>query len=102
MSANRPGFCSHFAARVLPWRTGVEPARFLSFDPASGSWDQSLPPHPIGSQAAYMAAHDGEIWVACGGVIMGPSNPENKGEARKYNVRYQRRPRCLTLYICAF
>ena len=68
---------------------GVEPARFMSFDPTSGSWDDSLPPHPIGSQAAYMAAHDGEVWVACGGVIIGPSNPQNKGEARQYNVRDQ-------------
>ncbi len=58
----------------------------MSFDPASGLWDDNLPPHPIGSQAAYMAAHNGEVWVACGGVIVGASNPESKGEARQYNV----------------
>ena len=45
---------------------GGAPARFLAYDVGSGTWDASLPPHPEGSQAAYMAAHDGAVWVACG------------------------------------
>ena len=45
---------------------GGAPARFLAYDVGSRTWDASLPPHPEGSQAAYMAAHDGAVWVACG------------------------------------
>ena len=34
----------------------------------------------------YGSTHNGEVWVECGGVIIGSSNTQNKGEARQYNV----------------
>jgi hypothetical protein len=45
---------------------GGSPAQFLAYDTSRDQWDTSLPQHPLGSQAASMAAHGGQIWV-CGG-----------------------------------
>ena len=67
---------------------GGTPARFLAFDITRGTWDASLPNHPLGSQAAAMAAHQGEIWVCGGGVIIDDViNPEGRGEKRVYSRR---------------
>ena len=67
---------------------GGVPARFLSFDTASGTWDERLPGHPLGSQATAMAAHEGEIWVCGGGVITDPGiNPDRRGDKRVYSRR---------------
>lgn len=65
---------------------GGVPARFLAFDTVSGTWDDGLPDHPLGSQASAMAAHDGEIWVCGGGVITDPvGNPDRRPEKRVYS-----------------
>ena len=67
---------------------GGAPARFLAFDTASGTWDDSLPNHPLGSQASAMAAHEGEIWVCGGGVIIDDEiNPDGRGEKRVYSQK---------------
>ena len=65
---------------------GGAPARFLAFDTTSGTWDESLPNHPLASQASSMAAHEGEIWVCGGGVIInGRTRPERRGDKRIYS-----------------
>lgn len=65
---------------------GGVPARFLAFDTVSSTWDESLPNHPLGSQAAAMTAHEGEIWVCGGGVITDPGiNPDRRGDKRIYS-----------------
>jgi hypothetical protein len=67
---------------------GGAPARFLAFDTASGTWDESLPNHPLGSQASAMTAHEGEIWVCGGGTITDNEiNPDGRGEKRVYSQR---------------
>ncbi len=67
---------------------GGTPARFLAFDTSRGTWDEKLPDHPLGSQAAAMAAHRGEVWVCGGGVIIDDqTNPEGRGENRAYSRR---------------
>ena len=67
---------------------GAAPARFLAFDTASGTWDESLPNHPLASQASAMAAHEGEIWVCGGGVTINDElNPDARGEKRTYSRR---------------
>ena len=67
---------------------GGAPARFLAFDTASGTWDESLPNHPLASQASAMAAHEGEIWVCGGGVIIDDAtNPDGRGEKRVYSQK---------------
>ena len=67
---------------------GGVPARFLAFDTASGTWDKSLPNHPLGSQASAMASHKGKVWVCGGGVITDPQiNPNRRGENRVYSQK---------------
>jgi len=65
---------------------GGAPARFLAFNTATGTWDASLPNHPLGSQASAMTAHNGEVWVCGGGVTIGDDvNPERRGDQRVYS-----------------
>ena len=67
---------------------GGTPARFLAFDTTKGIWDETVPNHPLGSQASAMAAHAGQIWVCGGGVIINDeTNPEGIGKKRVYSRR---------------
>ena len=66
---------------------GGAPARFLCYDPATKCWDDGLPQHPLRSQAAHMATHDGAVWVMGGGVIIDEqANPAARGDTRQYST----------------
>ena len=50
--------CSGCELNGIIYVLGCAPARFLAFDTSTGTWDESLPNHPLGSQASAMAAHN--------------------------------------------